>query len=112
MLKDVKGLTRTEGGSGVGLSSVRVRVRGGVANREFGGGLVTTGGGCIVVGENEGQTRPSGGMHGTQWEGGTLAARWTLVEPGWLGTASGVRAAIMGGMNSEGRDFINWHASP
>ncbi len=32
------------GGSGVGPSSVRVRVRGRVANREFGGGLVTTGG--------------------------------------------------------------------
>ncbi len=38
MLKDVKGLTRTEGGSGVGLSSVRVGVRGGVANWECGGG--------------------------------------------------------------------------
>ncbi len=41
MLKDVKGLTRTVGGSGVGLSSVRVGVRDGVANRECGGGLVT-----------------------------------------------------------------------
>jgi hypothetical protein len=30
------------------------------------GGLVTTEGGCIVVGEDEDQTRPSGGMHGTQ----------------------------------------------
>ena len=37
-MKEVKGFTRTVGGSGVGLSSVRVRVRGGVANREFGGG--------------------------------------------------------------------------
>ncbi len=82
MLKDAKGLSRTVGGSGVGLSSVRVRVRGGVANREFGGGLVITGGGCIVVGEGKEQTRPSGGMHGTQSEGDTLAARWTLVEPG------------------------------
>ncbi len=42
MLKDVKGFTRTVGGSGVGPSSVRVRVRGGVANREFGGVLVST----------------------------------------------------------------------
>ncbi len=78
MLKDVKGFTRTVGGSGVGPSSVRVRVRvrGGVANREFEGGLVTTGGGGIVVGEGEGQTRPSEGMHGTQWGGGgTLGAR-------------------------------------
>ncbi len=73
----------------------------------MGGGLVTTGGCCIVVGESEGQTKPSGGMHGAQWGGGTLAARRTLVGPGWLGTASGVRAASMGGVNSEGRDFMN-----
>jgi hypothetical protein len=33
-----------------------------------------------------------------------------VVKPEWLGTASGVRAASMGGVNSEGRDFINWHA--
>ncbi len=59
MLKEVKGFTRTVGGSGVGLSSVRVRVGGGVANWELGGGLVTTGGSCIVVGEGEGQTGPS-----------------------------------------------------
>ncbi len=69
-MKDVKGFTRTAGGSGVGPSSVRVRVRSGVANREFGGGLVTTGGESIVVGEGEGQTRPCGGMHGTQPVGG------------------------------------------
>ena len=69
LLKDAKGFTRTVGGSGVGPSSVRVRVGGGVTHRECGGGLVTTGGGCIVVGYGEGQTRPSGGMHGTQWEG-------------------------------------------
>ena len=37
-------------GSGVGPSSVRVGVRGGVANREFWGGLVTAGGCGIVVG--------------------------------------------------------------
>jgi hypothetical protein len=43
-----KGVYRNSGGSRVGPSSVRVRVRGGVANRDFGGGLVTTGGGCIV----------------------------------------------------------------
>jgi hypothetical protein len=29
-----------------------------------------------------------------------------------LGTASGVRAASMGGVNSERRDFMNWHGSP
>ena len=49
VLKDAKGFTRTVGGSGVGPSSVRVRVGGGVTNREFGGGLVTTGWGCMVV---------------------------------------------------------------
>ena len=43
VLKDIKGFSKTVGGSGVGLSSVRVGVRGGGANREFGGGLVTTG---------------------------------------------------------------------
>ncbi len=37
-MKEVKGFTRTVGGSVVGSSSVSVRVRGGVANREFGGG--------------------------------------------------------------------------
>jgi hypothetical protein len=42
---------------------------------------------------------------------GTLE-RWTLEEPGWLGTASGVRAANMEGVNSEGRAFMNWHGSP
>ncbi len=112
MLKDAKGFTRTVGGSGGGLSSVRVGVRGGEANRECGVGQVTTGRVGIVGGYSEGQTGPIGGMHGTQWEEGTLAARWTLVEPGWLGTASGVRAASMAGVNSEGRDFINWHGSP
>ena len=89
-MKEVKGFTRKVGGGGVGPSSVRVRVRGGVANRELGGGLVTTGGGCIVGEGGEGNTRPSGGVHGTQTgEVGTWEARWTLVEPGWLGMASG-----------------------
>ena len=112
-MKDAKGFTRTVGGRVVGLSAVRVDVRGGEANRECGGGPVTTGEVGIVVGYSEGRTETSGGKHGTQWEGGTLAERWTLVDPGWLGTASGVRAASMGGVNfSEGRDFINWHASP
>ncbi len=38
MLKDIKGFSKTVGGSRVGLSSVRVGVRGERANREFGGG--------------------------------------------------------------------------
>ncbi len=65
-MKDVKGFTRiTVVGSGVGPSSVRVRMRGGVANRELGEGwLLITGGGCIVgEGGEEGDTRPSGGVH-------------------------------------------------
>jgi hypothetical protein len=74
VLKDVKGFTRTVGGSGVAPSSVRVRVRGGVANQEFGAG-----GGCIVVGLGEGQTRPSGEMHGTQWGG----AHWQHAGHWW-----------------------------
>ena len=54
-MKDVKGFTRTVGGSGVGPSSVRVRVRGGVTNREF-GGVRAMGGGCIVGEGGEGNT--------------------------------------------------------
>ena len=34
MLKDIKGFSKTVGGNGVGLSAVRVGVRGGGANRE------------------------------------------------------------------------------
>ena len=109
-MKEVKGLTRTVGGSVVGPSSVMGGVRGGLSNREFGGGLVTTGG--AVGGYSEGHTRKGGGGQGTHWGEGTFFARWTLVEPGWLGTASGVRAASIGEVNSEGRDFINWHGSP
>ncbi len=42
----------------MGPSSVSGRVRGKLANREFGGRLITTGGGsCIVGGEGEGHTR-------------------------------------------------------
>ncbi len=66
-VEGLEGVNKNSGGSWVGPSSVRVEVRGGVANRECEGGLVTPGGGCIVVGEGEDQTRPSGGMHGTQW---------------------------------------------
>ena len=49
-MKDAKGFTRTVGGRVVGLSAVRVDVRGGEANRECGGGPVTTGEVGIVVG--------------------------------------------------------------
>jgi hypothetical protein len=38
--------------------------------------------------------------------------RWTLAEPEWLGTASGVRAVSIAGVNSERRDYINMHGSP
>jgi hypothetical protein len=92
-------------GSGVGrLSSVPRRVGGGMTNREMGGGLITKGRG--------GGGRVGGGGTRRQLEKEGTLARWTLVEPGWLGTASGVRAANMAGVNSEGRDFINWHGSP
>jgi hypothetical protein len=107
-----KGVYKNSGGSGMGPSSVRVRVRGGVANREFGGGLITTGGGCIVGEEGEDQMTTKWGNARDTVGGGTLAVSWTLVEPGWLGTASRVRAASMGGVNEEGPDFMNWHASP
>ena len=78
-MKNAKGFTRTVGGSGGGLSSVRVGVRGGEANRECGGGQVTTGRGGIVGGDGEGQTGPIGGMHGTQWEG----AHWQHAGHWW-----------------------------
>ena len=61
-MKEVKGFTRTVVGSGVGPSSVMGRVRGGVSNREFGGGLVTTG--KTVGGYSEGHTREGGGGQG------------------------------------------------
>ena len=57
-MKEVKGFTRTVGGSGMGPSSVMGRVRGGVSNREFWGGLVTTG--KTVGGYSEGHTRKGG----------------------------------------------------
>ncbi len=71
-MKEVKGLTRTVGGSLVGPSSVMGRVRGGLSNWEFGGGLVTTGG--TVGGYSEGHTRKGG------W------ARQTMVGGHILGT--------------------------
>jgi hypothetical protein len=111
-LKVVKGFTRTKGG-GVGrLSSVPGRVGGGMTNREMGGGLITKGRGEGSRVGGEGHSEIGGEVHGRQWGKVGSLARWTLVEPGWLGTASGVRAANMAGVNSEGRDFINWHGSP
>ncbi len=63
--------------------------------------------------EGEGHAVVGGEVHEEQWgKVGTLE-RWTLEEPGWLGTASsGVRAANMAGVNSEGRAFMNWRGSP
>ena len=72
-MKGVKGFTRTVGGSGVGPSSVVGRVRGGWSNREFGGGLVTTG--KTVGGYSEGHTRKGGGGQGKHWREGTFLAR-------------------------------------
>ena len=84
-LKEVKGFTRTVGGIGVGPSFVIGSVRGGVSNREVGGGLVTMG--ETVEGNSEGHTAKGGGGQGKHWGEGTFWVRWTLVEPGWLGTA-------------------------
>ena len=55
-MKDAKGFTRTVGGRGVGLSSV---VRGGEANRECGGGQVTTG--EVVLKDIKGFSKTVGG---------------------------------------------------
>ncbi len=82
MLKEVKGLTRTVGGSLVGPSSVMGRVGEGLANREFWDGLVTTGGSGIVGGDSEGHARRGVCVQGKHWGEGTFWARWTLVEPG------------------------------
>ena len=60
----------------------------------------------------EGHSGVGGKVQGEQWGKGSTLVRCTLAEPGWLGTASGVRAASMAGENSEGRAFINMQASP
>jgi hypothetical protein len=75
-----------------------------VANREVGG---------LVTREIGGRgTRRQVGVQGRQWAEVDKLERWTLAEPGWLRTASGVREASMAGVNLEGRDFMNWHGSP
>jgi hypothetical protein len=111
-LNVVKGFIKPEE-SGVGrLSSVPGKVWGGLTNREMGKGLITMGRGEGGRVEGEGYDERGVEMHGVQWgKVGTLE-RWTLEKPGWLGTASGVRAANMAGVNSEGRAFVNWHGSP
>ncbi len=88
-MKEVKGFTRTVGDSGVRPSSVRDRVRGGVQTGSLGGGLVTTGRGCIVGEEGEGQTRTSGGMHGTQWEGEHIGSTLDIGGAGVVGYGIG-----------------------
>jgi hypothetical protein len=72
--------------------------------------------GCRVSRGKNGKCSGGGGVRATRrqgkyWGMGTLAACWTLVKPGWLGTASGVWAASMAEVKSEGRDFMSWHAS-
>ena len=87
MLKEVKGLSRTVGGSGVGLSSVRIGVRGGRANREFGGGLVTTG--KTVGGYSEGHTREGGGGQGKHGGGGHILGTLNIGRAGVIGYGIG-----------------------
>jgi hypothetical protein len=63
----------------VGPSSARVRVRGGVANWEFWGGLVTTGGGCNTKREVRATQDQVGGCtehRGGRWAHGQHAGRW------------------------------------
>ena len=106
-LNMVKGSIRTEGLGGGRLSSVPGTVWGGLTNREMGEGLITMGQGEGGRVGGEGYAVVGGEVHEVQWgKVGTLE-RWTLEEPGWLGTASGVRAANMAGVNSEGRAFMN-----
>ena len=106
-LNMVKGSIRTEGRGRGSLSSVPGKVWGGLTNREMGEGLITMGQGEGGRVGGEGHSVVGGGVHEVQWgKVGTLE-RWTLEEPGWLGTASGVRAANMAGVNSEGRAFMN-----
>ena len=82
-MKEVKGLTRTVGGSGVGPSSVMGRVRGGLSNREFGGGLVTTG--KTVGGYSEGHTRTGGvGKADTGGRAHFLHAEHWWSRGGWV----------------------------
>ncbi len=107
----VKGSIRTEGRGGR-LSSVPGKVWGGLTNREMGEGLITMGRGDGGRVGGEGHAAVGGEVHEEHWgKVGTLE-RWKLEEPGWLGKASGVRAANMEGVNSEGRAFMNWHGSP
>ncbi len=106
-LNMVKGSIRTEARGGERLSSVPGKVWGELTNREMGEGLITMGQGEGGRVGGEGHAVVGGEVHEVQWgKVGTLE-RWTLEEPGWLGTASGVRAANMAGVNSEGRAFMN-----
>ncbi len=68
----------------------------------MGEGLITMGRGNGGRVRGEGHAVVGGEVHEEQsGKVGTLE-RWTLEEPGWLGTASGVRAANMAGVNSKG----------
>ncbi len=62
-----------------------------------------------VMGERKRARKGAGVVQGGQWVRGSTFARWTLVLPGWLGTAAGVRVANMGAVNSERYAPISWH---
>jgi hypothetical protein len=57
--------------------------------------------------DEEGGYKENTGEGEAHW----YAGHWPS-QGDWLGTASGVRAASMVGVNSERRDFMNMHVSP
>ncbi len=81
----------------VGPSSVIGRVEDGLANREFGGSLVTMGGGCIVGGEAEGQARNGGWVaRNTEGEGGHIGSTLDVGRAGVVGYGIGGTASYHG----------------
>ena len=86
-MKEVKGFTRTVGGSEVGPSSVMGKVRGGLSNREFWGGLVTTG--KTVGGYSEGHTRKGGRGARQILEGGHILGTLNIGGAGVVGYGIG-----------------------
>ncbi len=53
-----------------------------------------------------------GGARNTEGEGGHIGSPLDVGRAGVVGYGMGGRADSMGGVNSKGRDFMNWHGSP